>query len=224
MPDPVSPAQINTEAGKASEDVKTGDTLLNDDPKAQVEGQPPVAAKPAEGVEPKPKEGIKDVKAPEGAPERYEFKALEGVTLDPELVIELSTVSKELNLSQPNAQRFADLGNKLVDKTVKTYESKMNEAWAESRKEWVDEIKNDKEYGGAAFEVNREIALRAVRFAGIPELKEVFDTGWGDHPALFKAFVKFGKALGEDRLIDPDVNGAAKKTAAEVLYPNQGKT
>ncbi len=230
--------QNNTDAGTTT-DVNASETLLVAEPQANQDNaqKSTDATKAADGIEAKPTtattadadaekqkaagEKAKEGKA-EGAPEKYEFKAAEGVTLDADLVTELSTVAKELNLPQEQAQKFADLGGKLVEKTAKGIQEAQTKSWAEARTKWVTEIKTDKELGGSNFSQSREMALRAVRFAGVPELKQVFDSGWGDHPALFKAFVKFGKALGEDRMIDADVN-AGSKSAAQVLYPSQNQ-
>lgn len=234
MAEPVVTTQTNTDAGNANADVKPSETLLSaasdttapaatTEPTATTQADPKDSTTAKDGAPAKEGDKAGEAKAPVGAPEKYEFTAPEGVTLDTELVTELSTVAKELNLPQEQAQKFATMGTKLVEKTLKTIQETQSKSWADARTQWVTDIKNDKEIGGSNFAQSNEMAKRAVRFAGIPELKQVFDAGWGDHPALFKAFVKFGKAIGDDKLIDPDATSAAK-SAADVLYPNQGKT
>ena len=52
---------------------------------------------------------------------------------------------------------------------------------------------------------------------GTPELKTYLnDTGLGNHPDLVKAFVKIGKAMSEDGMVDGSNQG--QRSAAEVLY------
>lgn len=165
----------------------------------------------------------KDGKAAEGAPEKYtDFKAPDGVVLDKELVGELSTVAKEFNLSQENAQKLADLGIKQAHKIKTQIEEANDQAWAAARTGWVSEIKADKEFGGAKLKESTEYAFRAKAKFGDPKLEELIDSGWGDHPALFRFLAKVGKALGEDKTVEGN-QGGGQPTAAQVLYPNQGK-
>jgi hypothetical protein len=232
MAETVLPAQNNTDAGNANTDVKASETLLstaetvtpkepdaNSDQLLKVDPKA-TESSPKDG-DPKPEvkdEGKKEEK--QGAPEKYEFKAAEGVTLDEELVTKLSTIAKEHELPQEAAQKYADLGQELVEKTVKGVRAATDKAWADAKAAWLTEIKADPEYGGANLIQSKEIAARAIRFVGIPELQQVFDSGWGVNPALFKAFVKFGKAIGDDRVIDSDTD-SAPKSHAERMYPKQ---
>lgn len=233
MPDPVLPAQTNTEAGKPSEDIKAGvPTVLGSEKDAEQgsldlkegsEGEAkPVLAKEGEKVEEKPKEEGKI----EGTPEKYELKAPEGVTLDPELLTELTTVAKELKLTNGNAQKFADMGSKLVEKTIKGYQEQQETAFAKAGKEWLKEIETDKEFGGTNLKASNEAAYRfRDKFTTKEEragLSVLFDSAWGNHPILWRLFVRAGKAIGEDRMIDGDRDGSGLSDA-EVLYPNQGK-
>lgn len=212
MPDPILTNQTNTEPAVKVEDVKD-ETLMG-------------SLKPAEDVVPDaevktdpPKGEVKTEPAKEevkGAPEKYEFKPPQGVTYDPKMIEDFSAFAKSKGLAQAEADKLLDMGSQLIAQESKARES----AWATAREGWRNEIKNDKEVGGSNFERSKEIALRAVNYAGIPELKDVFNkSGWGDHPAIFKAFVKFGKALGEDRFIEPS-GGSSEKTAAQILYPS----
>lgn len=159
---------------------------------------------------------LSDAEAAKGAPEKYEFKAPDGVTLDSEGVQSLSTIAKELNLSQEAAQKFIDLAVKHQAKVT----TQSQEAFTKTRAEWIGQIKADKEIGGANYEPNVELARRAIAKFGSPELSEVLNSGWGDHPAIVKAFVKIGKALAEDRAIDGSAS-TGELTAAQVMYPGQ---
>jgi hypothetical protein len=234
MPEPVAPAQVNTDPAKTGTDVKagSGETLLG---KAATDAAKAATDNGSQGAQPKAGAEVKtDVKAEgtkadgdkkvegkeakaEGAPEKYEFKELEGVKLDTEAVSEFEKIAKENNLSNDNAQKFVELASKHTQKIETQMRETQAKAWEDTRKTWVAELKADKEYGGAKFDETKELALRAVRFVNVPGLNEVFDSGWGDNPKLVTAFAKFGKALSEDKLVDGDAS-SSPKSAAEIIY------
>lgn len=86
---------------------------------------------------------------------------------------------------------------------------------------WVETIKSDPKYGGDNFDKNAAIAEKAVTTFGGDELKNILnETGLGNHPALFKAFVEAGKGLVEPEVVrgDPAPAGSATEDAAETLY------
>lgn len=54
---------------------------------------------------------------------------------------------------------------------------------------------------GAALDGNLGVALKAVEAFGGPELKAILDsTGLGNDPAMIRAWIKVGQAMGEDTL------------------------
>ncbi|MFY3334675.1 protease [Achromobacter xylosoxidans] len=192
--------------------MQEGATQAGDKP--AVEAKPDGEQSKGEGVKPK----TDDKQA--GAPEQYEdFAAPEGVQLDAELVGDLKTVAKELNLSQKDAQRVADLGPKLVQKL----QGKQAEAFAQIRQTWADQAKADKEYGGEAFAENLGAAKKALDSFGTPELRTLLnESGIGNHPELIRFMVRAGKAISSDTFVAGEKRGAsASKDPAKTLYPNQ---
>jgi hypothetical protein len=156
---------------------------------------------------------------PAGAPEAYEaFKAPEGVVLDEAMVGDFSTVAKELNLTQEQAQ-------KMVDFAIKRHQSldAANQTeYTALREGWVNAAKADTEFGGANYDTNIGLAVKALDTFGTPELRKALDlTGAGDHPEVLRVFVRIGKAISEDslRFGKGDVTPQAKSTA-EVMYPS----
>ena len=148
-------------------------------------------------------EGKKDSEGdePAGAPEEYaEFTAPEGVELNQDALNELKTVAKEMDLSQEKAQRFVDLGAKmLADNAAKAAEDQRAQ-WDSTREGWVKELKSDGEFGGDKFEANVKLAQQAVRNFGSESLvKYLEETGLGDNPEIVKMFARMGKLTGEDR-------------------------
>jgi len=159
----------------------------------------------------------KDDKKPEGAPETYvDFKLPEGVTLDKDDAVEFTALAKEKNLSQEDAQKFVDMAAKNAAKVL----ANQSKQWADARANWKAELKADPEVGGDKSGDSLKLATKALRWIGDPKLSEVFDCGWGDHPALFKAFVKVGRALSEDHAIDGVKSEGQPKTFGQVMYPN----
>lgn len=173
-------------------------------------------AKP-EGEKQEKAEG--DADKPQGAPEEYaDFTAPEGVQLDDEVLGEFKTLGKELNLSQDQAQKVADLGVKLSQK----WASDQAESVQALRKDWLDTTKGDKEIGGDNLPQTLSAAKRALDAFGSPALIELFNqTGLGDHPELVRFAAKAGQAISEDKLVSAE--GEAKpapKSHAQRIFPN----
>lgn len=157
---------------------------------------------------------------PEGAPEKYEaFKLPEGVVLDETHVTAFTDIAKKNNLSQAAAQEMLDLAIKKSKDDAVAFD----ESWKKARLAWRNEIKSDKEIGGAKLQETYEYCQRALDKFGSPRLREeVLETGFGDHPELVRLLDKVGRALGEDKIIEGKSTPAAQ-SLAEVMYPNQAK-
>lgn len=161
----------------------------------------------------KTEEAEKD-KKPEGAPEKYEFKPTEGQELDVAALEQFEPIARELNLTNEQAQKMVDLyGTKIMPMV----QQQQVEAWQKTTEQWAADVKADKEIGGDKLTGNLSAAQRALAQFGTPELKEYLEgTGLGNHPELVKAFVKIGKAMSEDGMVDGSNQG--QRSAAEVLY------
>ncbi|UYW74130.1 peptidase [Pseudocitrobacter faecalis] len=134
----------------------------------------------------------------DGAPEKYEFTAGEGVELDTEALKDFEPVARELNLTNEQAQKLVDA----YPKILAGVQQRQAEAWQAQTEQWAADVKADKEIGGDKLTANLSAAQRALEQFGDPELKEYLDsTGLGNHPALVKAFIKVGKAMSEDKVV-----------------------
>lgn len=130
------------------------------------------------------------------APEKYEFKAPEGVKLDDSVVSEFSAEAKRLNLSQEDAQ---NLINKLSPKIAESQALAQQQARETAVAKWGDAAKSDKEFGGEKFDANVAIAKKAVDAFATPELKQLLeDSGLGSHPEILRTFYRMGKKISED--------------------------
>ncbi|HBX8072206.1 peptidase [Klebsiella pneumoniae] len=149
----------------------------------------------------------------EGAPEKYEFQAGEGVELDAEALKDFEPVARELNLTNEQAQKLVDA----YPKILAGVQQRQADAWQAQTEEWAATVKADKEIGGDKLTANLGVAQRALDTFGTPELKEYLNgTGLGNHPELVKAFIKVGKAMSEDGMVTGKESG--QRSAAEVLY------
>lgn len=183
-----------------------------DKPQPGTEGDNPQENKPADGDKPADKPDDKE-KKPEGAPEKYEFTAGEGVELDSEALKDFEPVARDLNLTNEQAQKLVDA----YPKILAGVQQRQAEAWQKQTEGWADTVKADKEIGGDKLTANLSAAQRALDQFGTPELKEYLNaTGLGNHPDLVKTFVKIGKAMSEDGMVDGSNQG--QRSAAEVLY------
>ncbi len=168
-----------------------------------------MAASPENDKQDEKKDGDK----PEGAPEKYEFQAAEGVELDTEALKEFEPVARELNLTNEQAQKLVDA----YPKILAGVQQRQAEAWQKTTEQWAADVKADKEIGGDKLISNLSAAQRALDQFGTPELKEYLNTtGLGNHPDLVKTFVKIGKAMSEDGMVTGGNEG--QRSAAEVLY------
>lgn len=183
-----------------------------DKPQSGAEGDKPQEDKPAD--DDKPAEESDDEKQKqEGAPEKYEFTAGEGVELDTEALKDFEPVARDLNLTNEQAQKLVDA----YPKILAGVQQRQAEAWQAQTEQWAADVKADKEIGGDKLTANLSAAQRALDQFGTPELKEYLNTtGLGNHPDLVKTFVKIGKAMSEDGMVDGSNQG--QRSAAEVLY------
>lgn len=183
-----------------------------DKPQSGAEGDKPQEDKPADGEKPA-EESDDEKQKQEGAPEKYEFTAGEGVELDTEALKDFEPVARDLNLTNEQAQKLVDA----YPKILAGVQQRQAEAWQKQTEGWAETVKADKEIGGDKLTANLSAAQRALDQFGTPELKEYLNaTGLGNHPDLVKAFVKIGKAMSEDGMVDGSNQG--QRSAAEVLY------
>lgn len=158
-------------------------------------------------------------KEPQGAPEEYaDFTMPEGVTFDAELGGDIKAIAKELNLTQAQAQKLADLGLKHGQKVSSTHAEQL----AQARETWANEAKADKEYGGEKFGENMAVAKKAVDAYASAELKDLLNqTGLGNHPEMIRLFHKVGLTISEDRFDGGrSTHSAGQQSAAQRLYGN----
>lgn len=147
-------------------------------------------------------------------PETYDLKAPDGLELETTALTEFTAIAKELKLSNENAQKLANIATAM--------EQRRAEAHVKMVKDWAEQSKADKDIGGDSFDGNMASARKFLDTFGSPELRELLDTsGFGNHPAVVRAFVKAGKAFGEDGFVASGTRAATPaQSFAKALYPN----
>lgn len=154
--------------------------------------------------------------AAQKAPEKYEpFKTPEGVKLDEKLSTKLQAVAKELNLTQEQAQKLADLGvehGQLLQDTLKSELTKAAAGWAE-------QSRADKEFGGDKFDENLGVAKKGFAQFGTPELGKLLkESGLGNHPEVLRMNYRIGKALADDKFVQGRDGTGSSKSIEDRLY------
>lgn len=132
-------------------------------------------------------------------------------------------VAKTLNLSQDGAQSILDkVGPVIQAQQLASLETFYADIGGMPNT-WADTVKADKDIGGAKLAENLAIAAKA-RDLGGPELVKVLNkTGLGDHPAVIRAFVKFGKALSEENFVSAGTSTGGSRSQADRLYGTTAK-
>ena len=150
---------------------------------------------------------------PQGAPEKYEFKPIEGVNLDPSVVGKFSEVAKELNLPQEAAQ-------KVLDQVAPAIAAQQQAAIEAASNQWVAEVKADKEFGGEKLEANLAVAKKARDAFSTPELRTLLqETRLGNNPEVIRFFYKVGLAMSEDKFVPGGKQAATPmQSQADILY------
>lgn len=148
----------------------------------------------------------------QGAPEKYEFVAPQGVTYDDVVIGQFSEIAKELNLPQDSAQR-------ILDKVAPVIQARQNEALVTARSEWEQASKSDKEFGGPQIMENLAVANKALNTFGTPELRSMLnESGLGNHPEVIRLLYRAGKAISEDNFVGSGQKGTSTAGDPQKLF------
>jgi len=182
-------------------------------------------------VSTEPEEPLLDpaLKAPVGAPEKYEdFKLPQGFELNADGLTEATSLFRDLGLTQDKAQKLIDYhAAKLADAVgVK------QEVLDGLREKKLGEIKADPEIGRDIPKVEATMA-KALNALGDPALAKAFrasmnESGYGNDLAFVKVFYKLAQLVTEGTHVpggqpSPEgqrAPGATKPSAAKALFPN----
>lgn len=202
---PVVPPTNSTPEVKAAEPVVT--------PPAK-EGE---AAAPAAAPKEKEEKVVEPPKEAAPAVEKYELKLPEGSTLDASAIAATEAFAKEKGLSNEQAQALIDRDNatKIASEAAQAeFLKTTNEVT------WKNQLQADPEVGGKDFEANGHLVARAaLKFGGQEMVDELKASNLNHQPMLFKLLYRVGKAMADDKLVEPGAT-VVQKSIEEKLYDN----
>lgn len=217
--------ETTTDAGTTQ---NTGNTLLTGgDASAVAAGEKPQTEAKPEGEKPATdqtsQEGGEAGKEPEGekkgegdkpapkAPEKYEFKLPEGVSLDETTLAKFEPLARKLDLDNAAAQELVSLYTDV--------QRAQAEAWMTTVKGWQEEVKSDPVMGGKNLESTINAGKAFLKEYGDSEVADLLDQyGIGNHKAIIRLFAKAGRAMGEDKFINQRSTTSEPRTAEDILY------
>lgn len=150
-------------------------------------------------------------------PDGYALKFTEGTRVDSEMLAGFQKTAHELGISQGKAQKLAEMYESHAAKAGERAVAERQKVIDAATAEWEAEIAKS-----PTFTQDREHIRSALRQYGDQELYDILDqTNLGSHPKMWAFMAKVGKALAEPGFHGK--NSGKERSAADVLYPNQGK-
>ena len=202
--------ETETETPETNNEGQVAESLLT----GQEADQQPQEQQPQEA--PVQQEQPAEPSEPQGAPESYEFQAIEGADLETDSVPvqAFSEVAKELNLTQEQAQS-------VLDKVAPALKQQNEDYINNVRSEWVESVRTDPEIGGDQLQENLGKAVRVLDAFGTPELKSLLgETGLGDNPEIIRFLYRTYQDIGEDRFLTGSQSDKEQSFSAQDFYNN----
>lgn len=221
--DPAPTGEAPAAAPAAPANVEAS-TLFGDAPKEPPADLAPTGDKPAEGEEGKDGEKKEAEEKPaEGAPEVYEeFKAPDGIELDPEVMPEVHEIFKDLGLSQEKAQEVFEKFLGIQQKLEGTPEQQMQAAEQQIvalNTRLAEECRNLPEIGGEKFAESLATASKVMASFGSPEFRSLIAyTGVGSHPEFFKMMVAIGSKMSPDNFVQGGDEAKSERRGEEIMF------
>lgn len=157
-------------------------------------------------------------------PEAYELVAPEGIILDPALIEAATPIFKDMGLSNDQANKLMPIAAQMAQRIGDNLNQQILDSVATERANWLNTAKNDTEIGGQNWDASLVTAAKGLDTLGFVKgspLRNLLDeSGLGNHPEMIRAFVKVGKAIGEDGFERGAGSAAIIRDKAEILYPN----
>lgn len=153
---------------------------------------------------------------------KYELKLPEGSLLDQGRIKSLESLAKENGWTNEQAQTVLNRENEVLSSFLEA----QKQLAVDTEAQWIEELKSDKEIGGAEFGKNVELAHRVLaKYDSDGSLRKELDrTRLGNHPLLVKFIARIGKAHSEDSLVQASsAPSGDKKRTADILYNNTNK-
>lgn len=135
----------------------------------------------------------------DGAPEQYEaFKVPEGFTLEGDRLGQATEFFKARGWTQEQAQEAVDLYTQMAGQDAAALQQAVESQRLQRIEQWGAETK---QLLGAKYDETVGLATTAVKAINDPELTKAFnEQGWGNHPAMVKAFAFMGGFLRDSKV------------------------
>lgn len=177
-------------------DPAPADTILGGKPEGEAakEGEPAPEGEgdKVEGDEPQP---YADLTPPEG------FEAL-----DTDALAAATPLMRKFGVADDQAQDFineaAPVIKGMLEKAAAAGAAAQEAQQNQIRADWANELKADKDFGGANYEKTVARAAAGLDKFFAPEFREFLNaTGLGNHPEMVRGFAKIGEHFGEGEVI-----------------------
>jgi hypothetical protein len=167
------------------------------------------------------------------APDRYDLKLPDKVSVDPTLVERTAATLRELGLPQDRAQKALDFiaseAARERDAALSAYSppSETNpeggKLWKEQDTAWKQAALVDKDLGNGKPEQLKEsveLAKKVLAKFGDEESINFVDSALGSNPAVLRILTRIGKAMGEKELVRPTEKASEERIpTAQLFYP-----
>lgn len=191
-------------------------------------GKPPEGADPIAALEAKYVEGLTpEQKAADTVLNPFKLDELpalipEGMEIDGELGEKFTQLVNDYGVPRDLAGALVDLQTEAMQRASDA----SSQLWESTQDQWRGEVQADAEIGGPKLQAALADISRSLDEFGkdIPGLREAFDvTGAGNHPAIVKFMARMAAKLNEGRPVSGGPASGQPRSAAEILFPNQGR-
>jgi len=180
---------------------------------------PEPAPKPAEEPKPPAADPALDTKANPFKVDEIKFSSAD-IAVDPAVAGEFAAIVNEHGISRDVVAKLVSL----QEKTMAATSEAGSQAWAKTQEQWAKDVQNDPEIGGQNLAPTMGKIGQLLDTYGTAELRQAFDlTGAGNNPHVVRFMSKVANVLTESGFISANLAPTGDRSAAETLYPNQGK-
>jgi hypothetical protein len=164
-------------------------------------------------------------------PEKYEYDSPEGIDLSEDAQKMLDAFgdrARDMKLTQEQYQGIVDYdmerGKAAVEYQAMAFDERVNS--------WGEEVRADKELGGANLEANLGLAKKVLVGYGSEGFQQLLDKpsaenpdglGLGNHPEMIRFLKRVGVSVGESEFIDGDGHKAQDKDGLKRMYPSMAQ-
>ncbi|MEI6281975.1 MAG: hypothetical protein WCP82_04560 [Alphaproteobacteria bacterium] len=173
------------------------------------EAKPAEAAAAAPAEAPKPDAAAAPA-APVVAPVEYKFEFPEGITISDDNLKPAVEAFQKHGIAPAAAQELVGLYVDQMQKMQASSKQEQHRMWADTRKQWRDEVLADPQLGGSGHQTAMQAVARMrdklVQASDMPAFNHMLTvTGVGDHPMFLKVLHTAARLLDEPAA--PSVSG-----------------